>query len=88
MILKEQKDEIIEKFGGSSTNTGLTEVQIALLTARIQDITHHLATHKKDHHSRRGLIKLVSKRKRLLSYLARTDINRYRAILSALNLRK
>lgn len=88
MILKEQKAEIIEKFGGSSTNTGLTEVQIALLTARIQDITHHLATHKKDHHSRRGLIKLVSKRKRLLSYLARTDINRYRTILSALNLRK
>lgn len=88
MILKEQKAEIIEKFGRSSTNTGLTEVQIALLTARIQDITHHLATHKKDHHSRRGLIKLVNKRKRLLSYLARTDISRYRAILSALSLRK
>lgn len=88
MILKEQKTEIIQKFGGSTANTGLTEVQIALLTARIQDITHHLGTHQKDHHSRRGLIKLVNKRKRLLSYLYRTDINRYRQILSALNLRK
>lgn len=88
MILKEQKTEIIEKFGGTSTNTGLTEVQIALLTARIQDITHHLSTHKNDNHSRRGLIKLVNKRKRLLSYLARNDINRYRQILSLLNLRK
>ncbi|MGQ9818313.1 MAG: 30S ribosomal protein S15 [Candidatus Kapaibacteriales bacterium] len=88
MIFKEQKAEIIEKFGGSPTNTGLTEVQIALITARIQDITHHLSMHQKDHHSRRGLMKLVSQRKRLLSYLARKDINRYRSILSALNLRK
>ncbi|MEJ5286444.1 MAG: SSU ribosomal protein S15p (S13e) [Candidatus Kapaibacterium sp.] len=88
MILKEQKAEIIKKFGGDEKNTGLTEVQIALLTARIQDITNHLNTHKKDNHSRRGLIKLVSKRKRLLKYLEKTDINRYRQILASLNLRK
>ncbi|ROL56884.1 30S ribosomal protein S15 [Bacteroidetes/Chlorobi group bacterium MS-B_bin-24] len=88
MILKEQKAEIIKKFGGDIKNTGLPEVQIALLTARIQDITNHLNTHKKDNHSRRGLIKLVSKRKRLLNYLAKKDINRYREIISALNLRK
>lgn len=88
MILKEQKAELIKKYGGSSTNTGLSEVQIALLTARIQDITHHLNTHKKDFHSRRGLIKLVNKRKRLLNYLAKKDIARYREILSALSLRK
>ncbi|MCX7879640.1 MAG: 30S ribosomal protein S15 [Ignavibacteria bacterium] len=88
MILKEQKAEIIQKFGGSPTNTGLTEVQIALLTARIQDITHHLNTHKKDNHTRRGLIKLVNKRKRLLNYLAKKDIERYRKIISVLNIRK
>lgn len=88
MILKEQKAEIIKKFSGDEKNTGLTEVQIALLTARIQDITNHLNTHKKDNHSRRGLIKLVSKRKRLLKYLEKTDINRYRQILASLNLRK
>lgn len=88
MILKEQKAEIIRKFGGDIKNTGLPEVQIALLTARIQDITNHLNTHKKDNHSRRGLIKLVSKRKRLLNYLAKKDINRYRQIISSLNLRK
>lgn len=88
MILKEQKAEIIQKFGGDTRNTGLPEVQIALLTARIQDITNHLNIHKKDNHSRRGLIKLVSKRKRLLKYLEKTDINRYRQIISALNLRK
>ncbi len=88
MILSEQKAEIIKKFGGDIQNTGLPEVQIALLTARIQDITNHLINHKKDNHSRRGLIKLVSKRKRLLNYLAKKDINRYRQIISALNLRK
>ncbi|MFN3270259.1 MAG: 30S ribosomal protein S15, partial [Candidatus Kapaibacteriota bacterium] len=82
------KAEIIRKFGGDIKNTGLPEVQIALLTARIQDITNHLNTHKKDNHSRRGLIKLVSKRKRLLNYLAKKDINRYRQIISSLNLRK
>ncbi|MFN3307413.1 MAG: 30S ribosomal protein S15 [Candidatus Kapaibacteriota bacterium] len=88
MILQEQKAEIIKKFGGDIKNTGLPEVQIALLTARIQDITNHLNTHQKDNHSRRGLIKLVSKRKRLLNYLAKKDINRYRQIISSLNLRK
>lgn len=88
MILQEQKAELIKKYGGSPTNTGLSEVQIALLTARIQDITHHLSTHKKDFHSRRGLMKLVSKRKRLLNYLAKKDITRYREIISALSLRK
>ncbi|MGB9771939.1 MAG: 30S ribosomal protein S15 [Candidatus Kapaibacteriota bacterium] len=88
MFLKEQKAEIIKKFGGDIKNTGIPEVQIALLTARIQDLTNHLNTHKKDNHSRRGLINLVSKRKKLLKYLERKDINRYRQIISALNLRK
>ncbi len=88
MITKEEKAGIIEKFGGETKNSGKAEVQIALLTARINDITQHLLSHKKDNHSRRGLIKLVSKRRKLLDYLIKTDIERYRAILKALKLRK
>lgn len=88
MISKEQKSEIIEKFGGSVTNTGTPEVQIALFTHRINELTQHLEHHKKDNHSRRGLIKLVSKRAKLLSYLAKKDINRYREITSILNIRR
>lgn len=88
MITKEQKAEIVEKHGSSSANTGKTEVQVALLTARINDLTHHLENHKKDHHGRRGLIAMVSKRRRLLDYLSRTEISRYRAVIAALSLRK
>jgi len=88
MITKEQKAEIIEKHGASLANTGKSEVQVALLTARILDLAHHLESHKKDHHGRRGLIAMVSKRRRLLDYLARTEISRYRSIIAALSLRK
>ena len=88
MITKEQKAEVVHKFGTSQNDTGKAEVQIALLTSRISMLTSHLDTHKKDNHSRRGLIKLVSKRRRLLDYLTKKDISRYRAIVSTLSLRK
>lgn len=88
MITKEQKAAIIKNYGAVSADSGKTEVQVALLTARINDLAHHLETHKKDNHSRRGLIQMVSKRRSLLSYLAKMDITRYRAILAALSLRK
>lgn len=88
MINKEQKAEIVLKHGESEANTGKTEVQVAILTARINDMTGHLGTHKKDNHSRRGLIKLVAKRRKLLDYLAKNDIARYRSIIAALSLRK
>ena len=88
MIYKEQKKEIVEKFGDNENDTGKPEVQVAILTARINDLTGHLGSHKKDHHSRRGLIQMVSKRRRLLNYLAKKDINRYREVIAALSLRK
>lgn len=88
MIYKEQKKEIVENFGSNTNDTGKPEVQVAILTARINDLTGHLSTHKKDHHSRRGLIQMVSKRRRLLNYLAKKDINRYREVIAALSLRK
>ncbi len=88
MIYKEQKKEIVENFGSNTNDTGKPEVQVAILTARINDLTGHLGTHKKDHHSRRGLIQMVSKRRRLLNYLAKKDINRYREVIAALSLRK
>ena len=88
MISKEQKAEIIQKHGDGAVNTGKTEVQVALLTARINDLTGHLDTHKKDNHSRRGLIKLVAKRRKLLNYLSANNIDRYRSIIAALSLRK
>jgi len=88
MINKEQKAEIVEKHGVNTSDTGKPEVQVAILTARINDLTGHLETHKKDHHSRRGLIQMVSKRRRLLDYLAKNDINRYREIIAALSIRK
>ncbi len=83
-----KKSEIIEKFKTHSTDTGSPEVQIALLTDRIQYLTEHFKVHKKDHHSRRGLLKLVGQRRSLLDYLKKKDINKYRDILQALNLRK
>ena len=80
--------EIIEKFGRTPNDTGSPEVQIALLTARITMLTEHLKTHKKDHHSRRGLLKMVGQRRGLLNYLKDMDIERYRAIVAELGLRK
>lgn len=87
MISKEQKQEIVKKFGKDENDTGSTEVQIALLTARINDLNEHFKVHKKDHHSRRGLLKLVGQRRGLLDYLRRQDINKYRQLLEELNLR-
>ena len=82
------KQEIIEKFGRTPNDTGSPEVQIALLTARITMLTDHLKMHKKDHHSRRGLLKMVGQRRGLLNYLKEMDIERYRAIVAELGLRK
>ena len=84
----EVKQEIVAKFGYSASDTGSSEVQIALLTRRINDLTGHFKVHKKDNQSRMGLIKLVGKRRRLLNYLTRKDINRYRALIETLGLRK
>lgn len=88
MLTKERKAELIAKHGGSPTNTGSPEAQIAILTDHINQLTEHLSVHKKDHHTRRGLIGLVNKRRRLLKYLQRTNLERYRQIIDALNLRK
>ncbi|HIU94895.1 MAG TPA: 30S ribosomal protein S15 [Candidatus Aphodomorpha intestinavium] len=82
------KQEIIEKYARHEGDTGSPEVQIALLTERINHLNEHLKLHKKDHHSRRGLLKMVGQRRGLLNYLKEKDIERYRAILASLNLRK
>lgn len=87
-LTKEDKAELIGKFGKSEGDTGSTEVQVALLTERINDLTSHLREHGKDHHSRRGLLMMVGKRRRLLRYLERTDVERYRALVSELGLRR
>jgi small subunit ribosomal protein S15 len=84
----DQKQEIVSKHGKDAADTGSAEVQIALLTARIEELTEHLRTHKKDHHSRRGLLMLVGKRRRLLDYLQRTDLDGYRALIKELGLRR
>ncbi len=88
MMQKDEKTAIIEKYRLSETDTGSPEVQIAILTKRISDLTEHLKTHKKDHHSRRGLFKMVGHRRNLLNYLMKTDIERYRAIIEKLGIRK
>lgn len=88
MLLKEQKQEIIDKFKTHEGDTGSPEVQIALLTTRINELNEHLKVHKKDHHSRRGLLKMVGMRRGLLNYLMKNDIDRYRAIIEKLGLRK
>lgn len=85
---KVQKQEIIAKYGRKEGDTGSPEVQIALLTGRIQELTEHLKVHKKDHHSRRGLLMMVGQRRSLLDYLKKTNIERYRAIVASLGLRK
>ena len=84
----EKKSELIGKFQTHEKDTGSPEVQIALLTERIGYLTEHFKTHVKDHHSRRGLLKLVSKRRRLLDYLRKTSLDRYRKVVASLNLRK
>ena len=81
------KEEIVEKFRRHEGDTGSPEVQVALLTSRIQQLTGHLQTHRKDHHSRRGLLKMVGRRRRLLRYLRNEDVNRYRELVRALGLR-
>lgn len=85
---KEKKTGIIERYAVKEGDTGSPEVQIALLTERINHLTEHLQTHKKDHHSRRGLLKMVGKRRGLLNYLMKKDIERYREVIKTLNLRK
>jgi small subunit ribosomal protein S15 len=87
-LTKDRKQELVDKYGQSSTDTGSTEVQVALLTERINELTEHLRTHKKDHHSRRGLLMLVGRRRRLLRYLERTDLERYRGLVADLGLRR
>jgi small subunit ribosomal protein S15 len=84
----EQKREVIKKFGKSEADTGSPEVQIALLTRRINHLTEHLREHKGDHHSRRGLLMLVGQRRRLLNYLQRKDLDRYRGLIRELGLRR
>ena len=88
MLTKEEKQEIMQKYATHEGDTGSPEVQIAILTNRILYLTEHLKVHKKDHHSRRGLLKMVGHRRRLLSYLSKKDISRYREIIAQLNLRK
>ena len=87
-LTQERKQELVEKFGASAGDTGKTEVQVALLTERINQLTEHLRTHKKDHHSRRGLLMLVGQRRRFLRYLERSDLERYRSLVKELGLRK
>ena len=87
-MLKSEKTEIIKKYARHVGDTGSPEVQIAVLTKRINDLTEHLRTNKKDHHSRRGLLKMVGQRRSLLNYLTKIDIERYRAIIAELGIRK
>ncbi len=88
VLLKQDKHKIIGEHARSDGDTGSPEVQIALLTTRINELTEHLKTHKKDHHSRRGLLMMVGRRRRLLDYLQREDIERYRALIAKLGLRR
>jgi small subunit ribosomal protein S15 len=87
-LTQEKKSELIERFGATANDTGRPEVQIALLTERINQLTDHLRTHRKDHHSRRGLLMLVGRRRRFLRYLERSDLERYRALVKELGLRR
>jgi small subunit ribosomal protein S15 len=87
-LTQERKQEIVTRFGKSETDTGATEVQIALLTERINHLTEHLRDHKHDHHSRRGLLMLVGRRRRLLNYFQRTDLEGYRGLIRELGLRR
>ncbi len=88
MITKAKKTEVIEKFRTHDSDTGSAEVQIAILTARIRELNEHLDVHKKDHHSRRGLLKMVGQRRNLLAYLKEKDLEKYRKLIAELGLRK
>lgn len=88
MLRKEEKNEIIQSNKQHDNDTGSPEVQIAILSKRINDLTEHVKIHAKDHHSRRGLLKMVGKRRNMLNYLAKKDIERYRALIAKLGLRK
>lgn len=88
MLTKQDKAKIVKKYGKGESDTGATEVQIALLTERINYLTEHLKSHKQDHHSRRGLLMLVGKRRRLLDYLMKNDIEGYRKLIKQLGIRK
>ena len=87
-ISKEKTAELIKEFGKSDNDSGSAEVQVAILTARIQQLTDHLRVHPHDNHSRRGLLKMVGKRRKMLDYLAKKDVERYRAIIAKLGIRK
>lgn len=87
-LTKEQKEEIIKKYGSDDSDSGKTEVQIALMTTRLKELTEHFKTNPKDHHSRRGLLRIVGKRRRLLDYLRDRDIERYRKIIAELGIRR
>ncbi len=87
-LTTERKQELVDQFGKDGTDTGSAEVQIAMLTERINDLTEHLRAHKKDHHSRRGLLMLVGRRRRFLNYLQRKDLEGYRALIKELGLRR
>lgn len=87
-LVKEEKDQIISEYAVGDGDTGSPEVQIALLSRRIAQLTEHLKSHVKDHHSRRGLLRMVGRRRRLLEYLRREDVERYRSIISKLGLRR
>ena len=87
-LTTDQKQEVVKQFGKSEGDTGSPEVQIALLTRRINHLTEHLREHKHDHHSRRGLLMLVGQRRRLLNYLSRKDLDRYRGLIQELGLRR
>ena len=84
----DEKKEIVKEFGNKDTNTGSTKVQVALLTKKINELSEHFKTHKKDHHSRRGLLRLVSQRKKLLAYIKNNDLSAYANLISRLGLRK
>ena len=88
MIAKEKKQAIIAEYGRKPNDTGSPEVQVAILTARIQELTEHLKANPKDHHSRRGLLKMVGQRRGLLDYLKKIDIERYRSLIERLGIRK
>jgi small subunit ribosomal protein S15 len=87
-LTKEQKTELVGRFGSGEKDTGSTKVQIALLTQRITELTEHMKVHKHDHHSRRGLLKMVGRRRRLLTYLQKHDLEGYRALIKELGLRR